>query len=92
MAGDGEWAGNPLVAKLMQFTPLSDEDIRVLEALCSREKRFKGGVDILAEGRAAARAARVSNRLSVLIPSGPWPGREGRACSAACESLCGELP
>src|SRR5882672_11880330 len=52
MASDENRAQNPLVAKLLQFTPLSDEDIRVLEALCSSEKRFKGGVDILAEGDA----------------------------------------
>jgi CRP-like cAMP-binding protein len=52
MASDEKRAQNPLVAKLLQFTPLSDEDIRVLEALCSSEKRFKGGVDILAEGDA----------------------------------------
>src|ERR1700731_3203488 len=49
MASDEKRAQNPLVAKLLQFTPLSDEDIRVLEALYSSEKRFKGGVDILAE-------------------------------------------
>ena len=40
-------AQNPLVAKLLQFTPLADEDIRVLQALCSSEERFKGNVDIL---------------------------------------------
>jgi CRP-like cAMP-binding protein len=45
-------AQNPLVAKLLQFTPLSDEDIRVLDALCSGEKRFKGSVDIWAQGDA----------------------------------------
>jgi hypothetical protein len=52
MAGDGRRAGNPLVAKLLQFTPLSDEDVRMLDALCSSEKRFKGSVDILAESDA----------------------------------------
>ena len=52
MAGDGSRAGNPLVAKLLQFTPLSDEDVRLLDGLCSSEKRFKGSVDILAEGDA----------------------------------------
>jgi len=40
MASDENRAQNPLVAKLLQFTPLSDEDIRVLEALCSSEKRL----------------------------------------------------
>ena len=38
--------------KLVQFTPLSDNDVSVLEALCSREKRLGGSVDILAEGDA----------------------------------------
>ena len=52
MAGHDKRARNPLVAKLLQFTPLSDEDIRVLETLCSSEKRFKGGVDIWAEADA----------------------------------------
>ena len=31
MAGQGTWVRNPLVAKLLQFTSLSDEDARVLE-------------------------------------------------------------
>jgi CRP-like cAMP-binding protein len=52
MAGHDKWVRNPLVAKLLQFTALSDEDAGVLEALCSNEKCFKGGVDILAEGDA----------------------------------------
>jgi CRP-like cAMP-binding protein len=54
-------AQNPLVAKLLQFTPLSDEDVFVLETLCSKGERFKGGVDVLAEG-AAPRAGFVVTR------------------------------
>jgi CRP-like cAMP-binding protein len=61
MAGTSGRARNPLVAKLLQFTPLSDEEIRVLEVLCSREERFKGSVDILVEG-AAPRSAFVVTR------------------------------
>ncbi len=72
MAGHDKRARNPLVAKLLQFTPLSDEDIRVLEALCSSEKRFKGGVDILAEGDAM--------RSLSLSPTG-WP-----AVTASCRT------
>ena len=51
---ESDRARNPLVAKLLQFTPLLDEDICVLHALCSREERFKGNVDILVEGAARA--------------------------------------
>jgi CRP-like cAMP-binding protein len=43
---------SPLVTKLSQFVPLSDTEVRVLEALCSSEKRLAGGVDIFAEGDA----------------------------------------
>jgi len=49
---ENDRAQNPLGAKLLQFTPLTDEDIHVLQALCSREERFKGNVDILVEGDA----------------------------------------
>ena len=39
---------NPLVAKLSQFAPLSDEDVGLLEALCLPEERFRGGANIVA--------------------------------------------
>jgi hypothetical protein len=51
----GDNTGNgwsPLVIKLLQFTLLSDNDVSVLEALCSREKRLGGSVDTLAEADA----------------------------------------
>ena len=47
--GNGR-AGNPLVAKLMQFAPLSDGDVGVLEAMCRREERFRAGTKIVVEG------------------------------------------
>jgi CRP-like cAMP-binding protein len=36
----------------LKFTPLSDNNVSVLEALCSREKRLGGRVDIFVEGDA----------------------------------------
>lgn len=38
MRGFTGMATSPLVAKLLQFTPLSDEEVRVLDALCSKEE------------------------------------------------------
>ena len=42
--------GSPLVAKLSHFMPLSDEDVRVLDALCLNEERFVAHTDIVHEG------------------------------------------
>src|SRR5882757_6371111 len=50
MADDGGRARNPLVAKLSQFAPLSDQDVRLLETLCSPEERFRAGANIVVEG------------------------------------------
>ena len=58
--GNGR-AGNPLVAKLMQFAPLSDADIGVLEAMCRREERLRAGTNIVVEGE-TPRAAFVVTR------------------------------
>jgi CRP-like cAMP-binding protein len=66
-------AQNPLVAKLLQFTPLADEDILVLQALCSSEERFKGNVDILVEGDAPRSAFIVTRGMACryrLLPDG----------------------
>jgi CRP-like cAMP-binding protein len=66
-------ARNPLVAKLLQFTSLSDKDICVLQALCSREERFKGNVDILVEGVAPRSAFIVTRGMACryrLLPEG----------------------
>jgi CRP-like cAMP-binding protein len=52
---------NPLVVKLSQFAPLSDEDVSLLEALCLPEERFRAGTNIVAEG-AAPRSAFVITR------------------------------
>ena len=50
MADDSGRARNPLVAKLSQFAPLSDRDVRLLETLCLREERFRAGANIAIEG------------------------------------------
>jgi CRP-like cAMP-binding protein len=50
MADDSGRARNPLVAKLSQFAPLSDQDVRLLETLCLREERFRAGANIAIEG------------------------------------------
>src|ERR1700694_3902342 len=41
---------SPLVRKLAHFAPLSDKDVRVLDALCVKEERFEAGADIVLEG------------------------------------------
>jgi CRP-like cAMP-binding protein len=50
MADDKGRARNPLVAKLSQFAQLSDQDVRLLETLCSPEERFRAGANIAIEG------------------------------------------
>jgi CRP-like cAMP-binding protein len=50
MADDNGRARNPLVAKLSQFAPLSDQDVRLLETLCLPEERFRDGANIVVEG------------------------------------------
>ncbi len=40
----------PLVTKLSRFTLLSDEDVRVLDALCLNEERFNADTDIVCQG------------------------------------------
>ena len=40
----------PLVTKLSRFIPLSDEDVRILDALCLNEERFNADTDIVREG------------------------------------------
>ena len=47
----GGMAGSsPLVTKLSHFVPLSDEDERVLEALCLNEERFEADTDLVVQG------------------------------------------
>ena len=40
----------PLVTKLSRFIPLSDEDVRVLDALCLNEERVEADTDIVRQG------------------------------------------
>jgi CRP-like cAMP-binding protein len=47
-ARDG-FSHNALVAKLSRFAPLSDDDVGVLEALCSKEERVNVGVNLVDE-------------------------------------------
>ena len=41
---------DPLATKLSCFIPLSDEDVRVLDALCVNEERFEVDADIVLQG------------------------------------------
>jgi hypothetical protein len=41
---------SPLVTKLSHFVPLSDEDERVLEALCVKEELFEADTDLAVQG------------------------------------------
>jgi CRP-like cAMP-binding protein len=50
MSTDIRWARSPLLAKLSHLTPLSDEDGRILDALCLHEERFAANIDIVHEG------------------------------------------
>jgi CRP-like cAMP-binding protein len=50
MIGASGRSGNPLVAKLSRFAPLSDEEIGVLEGLCANQERFGAGVNLADEG------------------------------------------
>ena len=45
MSGKG-----PLAPKLSRFIPLSDEDVRVLDALCVNEEPFEADADIVRQG------------------------------------------
>ena len=46
MGGSIGRSRNPLVKKLSQFSPLSDEDMGLLDALCAKEERFRAGAII----------------------------------------------
>ncbi len=56
MGSDTAVAWDALLKKLSRFVPLKDDDARVLGALVPGEERFRGHVDIVAEG-AVPRAA-----------------------------------
>jgi CRP-like cAMP-binding protein len=42
--------GGPFATKLSRFIPLSDEDVRFLDALCIDEERFEAGADVVRQG------------------------------------------
>src|SRR5258707_15798563 len=43
-------AAAPLVTKLSHFLPLSDQDVRVLNALCVNQENFAADTDIVVQG------------------------------------------
>jgi CRP-like cAMP-binding protein len=64
---------NPLVVKLSQFAPLSDEDVGLLEALCLPEERFPASANIVAEGEAPRSAFVITRGMACryrLMPDG----------------------
>jgi len=66
-------AGNPLVAKLLQFMPLSSVEVDFLETLCAREERFSHGQIIFNEGAAPRSAFVVTRGMACryrLLPDG----------------------
>ncbi len=64
MIGASGRSGNPFVAKLSRFAPLSDEEIAVLEALCANQERFNAGVNLADEGDPARRGFVVTRGLA----------------------------
>jgi CRP-like cAMP-binding protein len=73
MAGDNGRARNPLVAKFLQFAPLSNQEIGVLEAMCQREERFRAGANIVIEGETPRSAFVVTRGMACryrLMPDG----------------------
>src|SRR6202022_4792208 len=40
----------PLATKLSRFVPLSNEDVRILDALCRNEECFEAHTDIVCQG------------------------------------------
>jgi CRP-like cAMP-binding protein len=66
-------AGNPLVAKLLQFMPLSSGELDFLETLCAHEERFGNGQIIFDEGAAPRSAFVVTRGMACryrLLPDG----------------------
>jgi hypothetical protein len=75
-ARDG-FSHNALVAKLSRFAPLSDDDVGVLEALCSKEERVNVGVNLVDEVSAP--------RQGFVVTRG-WP-----AAIAPCPTAAGKF-
>ena len=73
MGGSIGRSRNPLVKKLSQFSPLSDEDMGLLDALCAKEERFRAGEIIAVEGDAPRSAFVVTHGMAFryrLLPDG----------------------
>jgi CRP-like cAMP-binding protein len=73
VAVDNGGARHPLVAKLSQFAPLSDEDMAALEAMCEREEHFPAGTNIVVEAQIPRSAFVVTRGMACryrLMPDG----------------------
>jgi len=73
MGGNIGRSWNPLVKKLSLFSPLSDEDVGLLNALCAKEERFRAGEIIAVEGDAPRSAFVVTHGMAFryrLLPDG----------------------
>jgi CRP-like cAMP-binding protein len=73
MTGDSKRARSPLSAKLSNFAPLSDDDVRTLDGLCRTEERFGAGADIVSEGDAPRSAFVLTHGMACryrLLPDG----------------------
>lgn len=64
MGGSIGRSWKPLVKKLLQFSPLSDEDIGLLDALCAKEECFRAGAIIAVKGEAPRSAFVVTNGMA----------------------------
>jgi hypothetical protein len=60
---------NPLVKKLSLFSPLSDEDVGLLDALRAKEGRFLAGAIIAVEGEVPRSAFVVTRGMAFLRPA-----------------------
>jgi CRP-like cAMP-binding protein len=61
---DGRRSPNALVAKLSRFASLSDDDVDVLEALCSKQERVEAGMNLVDEGSAPRRGFVITRGLA----------------------------
>jgi CRP-like cAMP-binding protein len=63
----------PLATKLSCFVPLSNEDVRILDALCRNEERFEAHTDIVCQGDVPGSAFVLTRRMAFryrLMPDG----------------------
>ncbi len=68
--------GNPLARKLSHFTPLSETDHAVLNALADQEERFPADTDIVAEGMKTRSVFLLKEGLAIRYRAMPNGGRQ----------------